>query len=263
MYPPKENLKKYVQCYWILDTTIQPNKILTQKIISDGSNGLIFNIASPIDITIDKKNITNLSNILITGSTMKPTYLTIKNKTKLIGIRFNIGGSYPFFQDNLNKYKDNVSNFNNIEWNRILNILKNLSETDKIVKILDEFLSKIILKEKIASTNLILEAVKLIFQDNNIRKKYLCTILNISERQLERKFKEVIGLTFIQISSVIKIHNARKIIRKNEFLSLTQVGYDCNYFDQSHFIKEFKKFTNTTPKKYHKEKNYCRKNTIM
>jgi len=34
---------------------------------------------------------------------------------------------------------------------------------------------------------------------------------------------------------------------------LTGVAYESGYFDQAHFIKDFKKFTGVTPQQYHEE----------
>ena len=254
MYSPNEQLKKYVQCYWVLDNITTQNSILTQKIISDGSNGLIFNIASPISLTISETEISNLSDVFITGATAKPTYLTINNKTKLIGIRFNIGGSYPFFDENLNNYIDTARSVDNTNFNNILKNIRDITNIDNIIKILDNFLIDSIIEEKIEKSDFILEVIKSIFQNNNLTKDELCQNFNISQRQLERRFKEVVGLSIKQILSIIKIHNSRQTIRNNDFSTLTQVGYNSNYCDQSHFIKEFKKFTDTTPKKYYKEK---------
>jgi len=37
--------------------------------------------------------------------------------------------------------------------------------------------------------------------------------------------------------------------------SLTEICYDCNYFDQSHFIKDFHQFAGTAPASFKKEDN--------
>jgi len=37
--------------------------------------------------------------------------------------------------------------------------------------------------------------------------------------------------------------------------NLTKIAYESDYYDQAHFIKDFKKFTGTTPKEFLKDDN--------
>ena len=37
----------------------------------------------------------------------------------------------------------------------------------------------------------------------------------------------------------------------NQFTSLTSVAYEGNYYDQAHFIKDFKEFTGMSPKMFY------------
>jgi transcriptional regulator GlxA family with amidase domain len=76
---------------------------------------------------------------------------------------------------------------------------------------------------------------------------------NLSRRQFERAFKEYSGfspkvfLNLVRFNSVIKA----KTQANN---SLTQIAIDCGYFDQSHFIHDFKTFSGYTPKEYFNQK---------
>ena len=42
-------------------------------------------------------------------------------------------------------------------------------------------------------------------------------------------------------------------IMEKEIKSLTRISYDNNYFDQSYFIKEFKRLTGLNPKKFFRQ----------
>lgn len=89
------------------------------------------------------------------------------------------------------------------------------------------------------------------------RYKGLCSVhllskhLTISERHLENSFKKQVGVT-------PKLYN--RILRFNRIFALLQNGargkswqdimHECGYYDQSHFIRDFKFFTGTTPARY-------------
>lgn len=43
------------------------------------------------------------------------------------------------------------------------------------------------------------------------------------------------------------------MILNNQYTSLTSVAYEGNYYDQAHFIKDFKEFTGVSPKDFYSE----------
>jgi transcriptional regulator GlxA family with amidase domain len=68
-------------------------------------------------------------------------------------------------------------------------------------------------------------------------------------RQLERNFKKQIGISPKQLGKVLRLQTALKMLL-NDKESLTNVAYESEYFDQAHFIKDFKEFIGTTPKEF-------------
>ncbi|MDE7293570.1 MAG: AraC family transcriptional regulator [Oscillospiraceae bacterium] len=75
----------------------------------------------------------------------------------------------------------------------------------------------------------------------------------ISKYRFISKFRTQAGLTPHRFQVQNRIRKARRLIRSN--FSLTEAALAAGFFDQSHFIKEFKKFTGLTPLAY---KNSCR-----
>ena len=73
---------------------------------------------------------------------------------------------------------------------------------------------------------------------------------DINRRQLERKFAKKVGISPKQLGKVIRLQTALDLLMAPERESLTQVAYKADYFDQAHFIKDFKEFTGTNPKNF-------------
>jgi AraC-like DNA-binding protein len=72
------------------------------------------------------------------------------------------------------------------------------------------------------------------------------TRFGISSRQLERHFKTLTGLTPKTYSRICRFQQALNnygLAYKN----LTEIAYECGYFDQSHFIHDFKEFSGYEP----------------
>jgi AraC-like DNA-binding protein len=72
----------------------------------------------------------------------------------------------------------------------------------------------------------------------------------ISRKQFERVFAAKIGATPKQYLKVVRLQQALQLKSIDRNRNLTQLAYDCGYYDQSHFINEFKQQTGYTPKQY-------------
>jgi transcriptional regulator GlxA family with amidase domain len=75
--------------------------------------------------------------------------------------------------------------------------------------------------------------------------------LQVNRRQLERKFSSAIGLSPKQLSKVIRLQTTLKALYQEKSSTLTSVAYENGYYDQAHFIKDFREFTGVSPKEFY------------
>lgn len=115
------------------------------------------------------------------------------------------------------------------------------------IKIVEQFLLSHL--KDIGTDKLIVEAVKLIYQTNGtIRIKELNEKLFISQSPFEKRFRKVVGTTAKKFASIVRFNSV--LDNLNETKSLTEICYENNFFDQAHFIKDFKRFTGDTPENF-------------
>ena len=76
----------------------------------------------------------------------------------------------------------------------------------------------------------------------------LAKYLDLSERQLERRFSQTVGLSPLSYIRVRRFNEAMRLMKTGGYNRLTDVAYALNFHDQSHFIREIKSFTGVTPK---------------
>lgn len=72
----------------------------------------------------------------------------------------------------------------------------------------------------------------------------------ISERQLNRIFEEIIGLSPKMFSRLVRINKAIKTYKRYAMSNSTYIAYESGFFDQSHLIREFNEFCGTTPSNF-------------
>ena len=115
------------------------------------------------------------------------------------------------------------------------------------IKVVEQFLVSQL--KDIKTDKLIVEAVKLIYQSNGtIRIKELNEKLFISQSPFEKRFRKVVGTTAKKFASIVRFNAVLDNLSNTK--SLTEICYENNFFDQAHFIKDFKQFTGYTSENF-------------
>lgn len=115
------------------------------------------------------------------------------------------------------------------------------------IKIVEQFLLSQL--KEIQTDQLIVEAVKLIYQSKGtIRIRELNEKLLISQSPFEKRFRKVVGVSPKKFASIVRFNAV--LDELNQATSLTDLCYAHRFFDQAHFIKDFKQFTGETPEKF-------------
>ncbi|PJZ78615.1 helix-turn-helix domain-containing protein [Leptospira neocaledonica] len=81
--------------------------------------------------------------------------------------------------------------------------------------------------------------------------KNLASDLGVSQSSLERGFKSRVGLSPKEFAGLVRFRNIFKFY--NSSLSLTELALEAGYYDQAHFIREFKKKTGISPKQWFRQ----------
>jgi len=74
--------------------------------------------------------------------------------------------------------------------------------------------------------------------------------LEISKSKLEQHFNKELGLTPKEYCKIEKINCFLRAFMQNRKMNLTELTYQCGYYDQSHLIKDFKYFLDDSPKRF-------------
>jgi len=76
----------------------------------------------------------------------------------------------------------------------------------------------------------------------------LTNATGLSQRHLSRKFQQCVGLSPKEYLRVSRFIRSLQYLKEYPVRSLTEVGYESGYYDQSHFIRDYNAFTGHTPR---------------
>ena len=79
--------------------------------------------------------------------------------------------------------------------------------------------------------------------------------LGVSQDRLEKQFRRFVGATPKQYCSILRFRNA--LASANPQTRFTDIAVEAGYYDQSHFIREFRSVTGMTPRQFFRENMFC------
>ncbi len=118
------------------------------------------------------------------------------------------------------------------------------------VPLLEAFIEKQLIKRQpeLTSVHSISEIIR---QYNGVIDiSALCCHAGTSERTLQRKFKDQVGVTAKAYANIMRFNYVLKLLQSERHANVQQAIHDAGYYDQAHLIKDFKRYTGKTPKQY-------------
>lgn len=245
-YFPTDQLKDYIKYYVVSENEIESEyKVLP-------TTGLVIGFQYKGQLAAIKNNKENkLTSAGITG--IADSYNIFKNSADIgtvlvyfTEIGFTHFSSYPANElFNLNLSLDDI--FAKSKVHEVQEKLAIASTDNHRVQIVEQFLLTQL--KNIQTDQLIVEAIKLIYQSKGtIRVKGLNEKLFISPSPFEKRFRKVVGTTAKKFASIVRFNSVLDHMNKTK--SLSEICYENHFFDQAHFIKDFKQFTGDTPENF-------------
>ncbi len=252
VFEPPAELAPYVRFFWALESDVAPGEEYVHRSLADGCVEVVFHYRSAFDeITSTGSVETSPIASIQAQSTRYRRFVTREG--------FGIFGAYlyPFaipkllsipayeFTNITPDLESVLGKQGRLIEQRVCGAIDNAAR----VRILSDFFclklrrSNIDIHPVFHSIHEILSSKGLVDIDT------LAADQGLSRRQFERRFKELAGLAPKLYSRVVRFQAAteQKVLGTKD---LTQIAYSCGYYDQSHFINDFREFSGYSPKEY-------------
>jgi len=252
-FQPKSDLAPLVKCYWTLEVPAEKDP-QQQRIIPDGCIEMAFILGDDIKRYTSKDEFILQPRAMVLGQTIERFYIQPTGYVKSFAVRF-----YPYGFANFvtvpiktlaNKETPLEQLFEKALARKLEQKIIAASNTQERIAIIEDFLLQ---KFRSEAT---IESIAKSTVDAILATKGSISITAILQddvakrRQLERMFEKQIGISPKQLGKVIRLQTALQMLLNGQSENLTHIAYESDYYDQAHFIKDFKEFTGITPKAF-------------
>jgi AraC-like DNA-binding protein len=245
-------LKKLVKFYWTLKS--KKETAICGKLIPMNNIDLIINLSAPIKYrSANKEECFKDSHFI----GIQDSFMIVEQEGILdvFGISFSPAGFYPVIKEPLSKFANKIVLIDQIipAFKNIAKEMADVESNKERVAIIEELLINVIDFKLLPNKNYDSLINDFLTHGETLNIKDYCKNHFYNQRTVERFFKKYIGITPKTFLMNTKFQKSIKSLRMGNVNSMAQLGYEFNYYDQTHFINSFKSFMGKTPAKQLKE----------
>jgi len=234
---PSGEFAHVVETYWHVTWSLDQNKPHTQQNIPDPCINMVF----------------ERGNSRLVGAVTKRYSANLVGEGSIFGVKFRAGGFHLLCNSSVSEFTDasiSIAHFFGDKSHELVDqVLNSAQDTEHAINIIEDFLRPF-LPSTFDSVYQIDDILKEVKANSSITKvKQLLGAFNISERGLQRLFKTHVGVSPKWVIRKFRMQEvlARLECGETDWQSLIE---HLDYFDQSHFIRDFKSLVGVSPSDY-------------
>jgi AraC-like DNA-binding protein len=258
-YLPSRELAPYIKGYKVIESTHRN----TNRVLPEGNVAMAFRYKGSISYMHGAEQEV-LGDVVLSGLRKTARLINYEENSAAIVVVFKEGGAAAFFSQPVNEFYGESVGLDLLiereEFERVREDLREAVDDKERIKVIEVFLMrrmrKGLIRERVKrmEDGLVMAAVEKIKNSGGkLRVKELAASLFVSQDVFEKKFRNVVGATPKQYSSIVRM---RRLLLDNDNQKLLELAIEAGFYDQAHFNHEFKVFTGLTPKELFKSSLY-------
>ncbi|MDN4526375.1 helix-turn-helix transcriptional regulator [Fictibacillus sp. NE201] len=218
---------------------------------------LIINLGEDLIKVYNQKNhkrFKSLRGSLISGPHSNFTVIDTACQVSSMGVHFKPGGAFPFFNLPANELRNEHISLE-VLWGTSANeIREQLLEVETPIekfKLLERYLMDRMIQPVLHHPAVVFALRKFQPSANQWKVANVTEQISLSSRRFIQVFKEEVGLTPKQYCRIQRFQHVLRLIKGEERVDWADIALTCGYYDQAHFIHDFRSFSGFTPATYH------------
>lgn len=255
-YPVIELLQPYIKVIWSMES--EGSYAPPMRILPDSCVELVIHYNQPYKTTFGNSEVATQPQSFVAAQMKNFIEIEPNGKIGFVAIRFSAHGAYQFFGLPMTEIVNGITDLKFI-WNSLAKeieetIIESKTNVQRISRMQNYLIAQLLKRGQPDLT--VNYCLDLIYSaKGQLRIEDLSIRAGISNRQLLRRFNNCIGMPPKEFSKIIQFIGSLHYLRKNRDSSLAEAAQYCGYFDQAHFIHDFKNRTGLTPAQFQLQEN--------
>lgn len=250
---PVKALQPYIDCYWL---SLPQGERVKSRVIPDLCADFIMTFTSEM----------RLKRLSYSGPNTRYFISDSQSEEVTVGIRCHLSSLRYWLPSNLSQTKNQLL----AEWdgfdhfsNHLLRTMElNPTYRQLLTSFNQFFLSELSSTKTDASSDLIKNIIKNSLELIDYREVIAKEV--ISERTIQRLFREETGLSPYEVHDILRFQKTLKSMLLNPETNLSELALDHGYYDQAHYTRRFKLISGLTPSDIQQNwRNYPRHDLII
>lgn len=257
-YHPENSLQDHIHSYFLIDLkkSEQSNQTHAMTNHPQGTVDLMFCLEGGVKLANFKGDSVDLDRIFLMAQQEGFFSIDFNPDSYIVGVVFYAESFKKLFNIPMEEVKNTgigLEHNLNTEYLELFDQLASLNKEEFIPQLFDQFWKKQLNNVDYSFTDLdkIIQHIRK--TKGTTKMDQLAIDANLSNRSLQRKIKEITGVTPKTYSTVMRFKEVMNLIGSHQEIDWQDILYETGYFDQAHFIKDFKRYTGKTPSEFLKE----------
>ncbi len=234
---PDPRLREFIYCYWQLKAMIPLTHPFTYRVIADGCIDIFVDLDQPQDS-------------FVMGFCKQYTEFPLEHSFNYLGIRF-LPAMFPqLFKINASVLSNRFEELQPVAPQTAAFLANKLNaglQVNTLLQLLDDYFLQLATNITFHQDNRLYDALQFILERSGNIAVETQLDTGISPRQLRRLFEYYIGDSAKTFSKIVRFQHLLRSKPSDQSLNQLKSYFDAGYYDQAHFIKEFKNFYGLTP----------------
>lgn len=258
-FTPSVILRPYVKQYFFFQSKLE--KAFEDVVFPSGGMEVIFNLGDDTWETFGGSKFSKTPPVELWGQVTQPLAIRLAGRQVLLGVQFFTHSAAFFFDEGLNEFNDRVHDLEQVMGHSARTLhaqLLEARETTARIGLLEHFLLNKLFQRRnkaaaIGRVGHLLTSIEHAEDTPTAPAERSLGLVaahhGITPRYLHKLVQQHTGLSPRAFKKIRRFQSSLRLLAGPK-LPLTAVAHASGYFDQSHFIRDFKSFTGLTPSAY-------------
>lgn len=237
-YHPSPKLAHFVEHYWIVRWNLENQSPFRQDVLSHPNIHLVF----------------SEEGVRIWGVVTGRFTRILEGEGKVLGVKFRAGGFYPFYRKPVAGFMDRQLPFSDLfekeKPTALASDILKPQEEKAMAQRAETFLLQYLPERdpKIEELSNIVDTIQ--YDASIIKVDDISEQFKIGKRTLQRLFRKYVGVNPKWVIQRYWLHEAAEKMANGGAENWPDLALELGYYDQAHFIRDFKSVVGQTPADY-------------